>query len=172
MAAFREALEAKFKLVNERIARGENKYIKLKAAGEKRCWSLIYPIEEEPINSSFYSQLPGIGIANLLWFVATKTGFLRGLYTRSRIIYKLVGPRGVDRTNICRKIGRRAAPIRQIEFVEPGPALHLLKLRGLCINHADILLSIRNPAARYSFVRRSAKIRRSRCICQLNPCTD
>lgn len=61
LAAFREALEAKFKLVNERIARGENKYIKLKAAGEKRCWSLIYPIEEEPINSSFYSQLPGIG---------------------------------------------------------------------------------------------------------------
>jgi TnpA family transposase len=77
LAAFREALEAKFKLVNERIASGENKYIKLKAAGEKRCWSLIYPIEEEPINSSFYSQLPGIGIANLLWFVATKTGFLR-----------------------------------------------------------------------------------------------
>jgi hypothetical protein len=70
-------LEAKFKLVNERIARGENKYIKLKAASEKRCWSLIYPIEAEPINSSFYSQLPGIGIANLLCFVATKTGFLR-----------------------------------------------------------------------------------------------
>ena len=96
LAAFREALEAKFKLVNERIARGENKYIKLKAAGEKRCWSLIYPIEEEPINSSFYSQLPGIGIANLLWFVATKTGFLRAFtHVLDRYVKQSPDPREI-----------------------------------------------------------------------------
>jgi hypothetical protein len=85
-----------FKLVNERIARGENKYVKLKAAGEKRCWSLIYPIEEEPINSSFYSQLPGIGIANLLWFVATKTGFLRAFtHVLDRYVKQSPDPREI-----------------------------------------------------------------------------
>ena len=43
---------------------------------DKRRWSLIYPTEEEPINSPFYGQLPGIGIADLLRFVAGKTDFL------------------------------------------------------------------------------------------------
>jgi len=74
--AFREELEAKFKRVDERIANGDNKHIKVTGAADKRRWSLIYPTEEEPINSPFYGQLPGIGIADLLWFVAEKTGFL------------------------------------------------------------------------------------------------
>jgi hypothetical protein len=62
--------------VNERIENSENKHIKLTGAEDKRRWSLVYPSEEEPINSPFYGQLPGIGIADLLWFVAEKTGFL------------------------------------------------------------------------------------------------
>ena len=37
---------------------------------------MVYPTEEESINSPFYGQLPGIGIADLLRFVAGKTGFL------------------------------------------------------------------------------------------------
>ena len=57
MAAFRESLEAKFKTVNQRIARGENRHIKIRGKGDKRRWSLIYPDEEEPSNSSFYSHL-------------------------------------------------------------------------------------------------------------------
>jgi hypothetical protein len=76
LAAFREELEVKFQRVNERIENGDNKHIKLTGTAEKRRWSLIYPTEEEPINSPFYGQLPGIGIADLLWFVAEKTGFL------------------------------------------------------------------------------------------------
>ena len=76
LAAFRAELEAKFERMNERIANGANKHIKLTGAGDKRRWSLIYPTDEEPINSPFYGQLPGIGIADLLWFVAEKTGFL------------------------------------------------------------------------------------------------
>jgi hypothetical protein len=74
--AFHEELEAKFKRVNERIENGDNQHLKIAGTGEKRRWSLIYPTEEEPINSPFYGQLPGIGIADLLWFVAEKTGFL------------------------------------------------------------------------------------------------
>jgi TnpA family transposase len=38
----------------------------------------MYPTAEEPVNSPFYGQLPGIGIADLLWFVAARTSFLDG----------------------------------------------------------------------------------------------
>ena len=80
LAALRKELEGKFQRVNERIENGENKHIKLTGAEDKRRWSLVYPSEEEPINSPFYGQLPGIDIADLLWFVAEKTGFL-GAFT-------------------------------------------------------------------------------------------
>ena len=76
LAAFHAELEAKFERVNQRIENGDNKHIKITGTGDKRRWSLIYPTEEEPINSPFYGQLPGIGIADLLRFVAGKTGFL------------------------------------------------------------------------------------------------
>ena len=76
LAAFRKELEAKFKRVHERIENGDNKHIKVTGTGDKRRWSLVYPTEEEPINSPFYGPLPGIGIADLLWFVAEKTDFL------------------------------------------------------------------------------------------------
>ena len=76
LAAFRTELEAKFESMNKRIENGGNKHIKVTGAGDKRRWSLIYPSDEESINSPFYGQLPGIGIADLLWFVAEKTDFL------------------------------------------------------------------------------------------------
>ena len=76
LAALRIELEAKFERVNQRIENGDNKHIKVTGTGDKRRWSLIYPTDEEPINSPFYGQLPGIGIADLLWFVAEKTDFL------------------------------------------------------------------------------------------------
>jgi len=76
LAAFHKELEASFTRVNERIENGDNKHIKVTGAGDKRRWSLVYPSVEEPTNSSFYGPLPGIGIADLLWFVAEKTGFL------------------------------------------------------------------------------------------------
>ncbi|MDD3581327.1 MAG: Tn3 family transposase, partial [Desulfobacca sp.] len=77
LAAFRDTLERKFKMVNQRIDRGENPHIKIRGVGEKRRWTLVYPNQEEPSNNPFYSHLPGIGIANLLWFVAERTGFMR-----------------------------------------------------------------------------------------------
>jgi TnpA family transposase len=76
LAAFHAELEAKFERVNRRIESGDNKHIKITGLGDKRRWSLVYPTEEESINSPFYGQLPGIGIADLLRFVAGKTGFL------------------------------------------------------------------------------------------------
>jgi hypothetical protein len=76
LAAFHAELEAKFERVNQRIENGDNKHIKITGTGDRRRWSLIYPTEEEPINSPFYGQLPSIGIADLLRFVAGKTGLL------------------------------------------------------------------------------------------------
>jgi hypothetical protein len=58
LAAYREESEAKFRRVNKRIGSGENKHIKITGTGDKRHWSLIYPSEEESINSPFYGQLP------------------------------------------------------------------------------------------------------------------
>jgi hypothetical protein len=76
LAAFHKELEAQFKSANQRIENGENQHIKVTGVGDKRRWTLIYPSEEEPINSPFYGQLPGIGIADLMCFVAGQTGFL------------------------------------------------------------------------------------------------
>jgi hypothetical protein len=76
-AGLRDEIEARFDSVNKRIEDGSNKHIKVTGVGDKRRWTLIYPTDDEPVNSPFYSQLPGIDIEELLWFVAEKTGFLR-----------------------------------------------------------------------------------------------
>jgi len=76
LATFRQTLEARFTSVNQRILDAANQHIKLRGRGEKRRWSLIYPETEEPTNGPFYGQLPGIGISDLLWFVASSTDFL------------------------------------------------------------------------------------------------
>ena len=76
LAAFRDTLDAKFKAVNQRIEDGTNTHIKVTVGAGKRRWRLLYPSEEDAVNSPFYSQLPGIGIADLLWFVAEQTGCL------------------------------------------------------------------------------------------------
>ena len=76
LATLRAELEEKYERVNQRIENGENKHIKITGTGDKHRWTLIYPTEEEPTNSPFYGQLPGIGVADLLRFVAEKTNFL------------------------------------------------------------------------------------------------
>jgi len=76
LVAFREGLETKSALVNQRIENGANRHFKLRGAGEKRRWTLVYPSEEEPINSPFFGELPAIGIADLLRFVDQETNFL------------------------------------------------------------------------------------------------
>lgn len=78
LKTFRDALETRFAQVNQRIADCTNEHIKVTGRAEKRRWKLIYPTAEEPVNGSFYSQLPGAGIADLLGFVARSTGFLGG----------------------------------------------------------------------------------------------
>jgi len=94
LAAFHAELDAKYERVNRRIENGDNRHIKIAGVGDKRRWSLIYPTEEEPTNSPFYGQLPGIGIADLLRFVAEKTGFLNAFtHILSRYVKQDADPR-------------------------------------------------------------------------------
>jgi TnpA family transposase len=96
LAAFHAELEEKFERVNRRIEDGDNKHIKITGGGAKRRWSLIYPTEEEPINSPFYGHLPGIGVADLLRFVAEKTGFLSAFtHVLGRYVKQEADPRHV-----------------------------------------------------------------------------
>ncbi len=76
LQAFHAQLATQFTAVNQRIAAGLNTHMKITGTADKRRWTLKYPKAEEPVNSPFYSQLPGISIAELLWFVAAHTGYL------------------------------------------------------------------------------------------------
>jgi TnpA family transposase len=96
LVAFRETLEAKFAAVTERIENGENKEIKVTGKADSRRWTLTYPSDVEPSNSPFYGQLPGIGIADLLWFAAGKTGFLKSCtHVLERYVKQTPDPRAI-----------------------------------------------------------------------------
>ena len=96
LARLHAELEDKFTRVNRRLESGDNNHVKITGTGDKRRWSLIYPSEEEPINSPFYGQLPGIGIADLLRFVAGKTDFMKAFtHVLGRYIKQEADPRHI-----------------------------------------------------------------------------
>jgi TnpA family transposase len=96
LATLHAELEEKYERVNRRIENGENKHIKITGTGDKRRWSLVYPTEEEPINSPFYGHLPGIGVADLLRFVAEKSGFLSAFtHVLGRYVKQEADPRHI-----------------------------------------------------------------------------
>jgi hypothetical protein len=77
LAALHDDIETQLKLVNQHIEQRDNPHIKVRQQGGKRRWSLVYPDTDESVNHSFYSQLPGIDVARLLWFVAERSSFLK-----------------------------------------------------------------------------------------------
>lgn len=76
LAALRTKLEDKLVNVNQRVTACLNTNIKVVGQGDKKRWSLIYPTAPETGNAPFYSQLPGIAVADLLRFVNKETHFL------------------------------------------------------------------------------------------------
>lgn len=74
---FKIELEDKYREVNRRIEKGENKHIKVKGKGDKTQWTLPYKKAEEKVNNLIYEQLTQIGISDLMQFVNTKTYFMR-----------------------------------------------------------------------------------------------
>ncbi|MBS3910867.1 MAG: Tn3 family transposase [Hydrogenophaga sp.] len=76
LATLRAKLEDRLVTVNQRVAACVNTNIKVVGQGDKKRWSLIYPTAPETSNTPFYSQLPGIPVADLLRFVNKETHFL------------------------------------------------------------------------------------------------
>ena len=79
---FKSELEDKYREVNRRIQKGENKHIKVTGKGEKTQWTLPYKKAEEKVNNPIYEQLTQIGIGDLMQFVNRKTGYL-GAFTHT-----------------------------------------------------------------------------------------
>jgi TnpA family transposase len=76
LAKKEDELEALIKRVNDRIKKGENPDIKITGTGESLRWHLVYHNDEEPVDHPLYSQLPQIGIVDLLLFVHQTTNCL------------------------------------------------------------------------------------------------
>ena len=49
LASFHEAIEAKLKLVNQRIDSGDNQHIKVSRRKDQRRWTLLYPEADETV---------------------------------------------------------------------------------------------------------------------------
>jgi TnpA family transposase len=122
-------LEAKLCAVNLRIAEGLNRHIKIPRSNSKRQWALVYPKAEEPDNHPFYSQLPGVGIADLLRFVSEATGFLTGF------------------THVLDRYVKHAPNPQEILacIVAMGTNMGLWKMADVCgLGHASLLTAARN----------------------------
>ena len=76
---YEEILENRLREVNERIARGENRDIKIKMdkKGEIVKWTLPYKKQEEIINNPVYNHLPQVSIIEVLRFVDAKCDFIK-----------------------------------------------------------------------------------------------
>jgi hypothetical protein len=105
---------------NRRIENGDNKHIKIAGRGDKRRWTLIYPSEEEPINSSFYGQLPSIGMADLLRFGAEKVRFLSA-FTPCSGHLREAGSRSVPCSRPRRRHGDQSGLWKMAEGLRPRP---------------------------------------------------
>ena len=74
--SFKEELENKIKIVNNRIKNGENTHIKITESGEEIKWSLPYKKSEEQVNNPIYGEFRQIGINDLLHFVDEHSEFM------------------------------------------------------------------------------------------------
>ena len=77
LAGLHDEIECLLERVNHHIDEGDDPCIKVRHRGGKPHLNLVYPEPDENINHAFYGQIPSIDIARLLWFVASRTGFLK-----------------------------------------------------------------------------------------------
>lgn len=75
LASLETELEETIQRVNDRVQYGKNPDIKIKGSGENTHWHLPYHNDEEPVDHALYSQLPQVGIADIVNFANQKTGF-------------------------------------------------------------------------------------------------
>ncbi|MBB6244447.1 Tn3 family transposase [Rhodanobacter sp. MP1X3] len=91
----RTELEELYVRVNDRIVDRSNAHIKLRGQ-EKRRWNLIYPSAQDSDENPFYKQLPIAGIADLFWFAAPRTGYLKAFtHVIERFVKQAPDPREI-----------------------------------------------------------------------------
>jgi TnpA family transposase len=94
--ALRTELEEKLRRVNARISDKANTHITIRGKASKRRWSLSYAALDEAAENPFYAQIPGIGIADLLWFVAGKAKYMDAFtHVIERFVKQPLDPREV-----------------------------------------------------------------------------
>jgi TnpA family transposase len=76
LASLEQELEEKIAKVNQRIAAGENEYIKIKKQGNNVRWSLKYPGGKEDTNHPFFDALKQANIGSVLDFVNRHCQFM------------------------------------------------------------------------------------------------
>jgi len=69
-------LETQLKVVNKRIASGDNPSIQRKSARSKRQWHLPQPTLETEINHPFFNALPQLDIDDVIHFVQQRCQFM------------------------------------------------------------------------------------------------
>jgi len=94
--ALRTELEEKFKRVNARISEKENTHVTIRGKADKRRWNLSYAALDDAAENPFYKQIPGIGVADLLWFVAGKSQYMDAFtHVIERFVKQTLEPREV-----------------------------------------------------------------------------
>ena len=73
---FENELEHRIITVNQRIADGENEFIKINNKPGKPGWSLKYPGEKDETNHPVFDSLKQVGIASVLEFVNQRCPFM------------------------------------------------------------------------------------------------
>lgn len=129
VAALHDDIDAQLKIVNESLKRRDNPYLKVRQQKGKRRWGLVYPDPEETVNHAFYSQLAGINVARLLWFVAERTGFLNAF------------------THVLNRYAKRGADHREILVcvVAMGTNIGLRKMAEVSgLSYASLVNTARN----------------------------
>ena len=76
LGALERELESQIATVNERIAAGENEYIKIQGKSGKPGWSLTYPGDKDETNHPVFDGLRQVGISSVLDFVNQQCRFM------------------------------------------------------------------------------------------------
>ncbi|MBM7846748.1 DUF4158 domain-containing protein, partial [Herpetosiphon giganteus] len=76
LATLEQALEERIRVVNARIAKGDNPYVTIKEGKKRTTWSVRYPRPRDPLNHAMFDSLPHVPITSVLQFVEERCPFL------------------------------------------------------------------------------------------------
>lgn len=83
---FEEELEARITTINENIAQGNNKHIKIKGTGQQRTWTLPYQKKSDEYNNPFYDKLPITNLVDVMLSINEELQYM-GAFTNIKTHY-------------------------------------------------------------------------------------